>query len=132
MSARSEIENVLARYCWAFHVDDVPFMGECFGSDAIVTFPSGRREGRAAVLEELDLIRDGFRVEGVRPFIAINLFITRAEEQTIAAHTGFLVTLRNNERAVRLHRCGYYDDVFALEEGAWRIIERTVVTGEAA
>jgi hypothetical protein len=128
MSARPGIENTLARYCWAFHVDDVPFMGECFHADAQVTFPKGPRRGREAVLAELDRIRDGFRRDATRPVIVTNVFITREDDREAEAHTCFLVSVRDEAGEARPYRAGYYDDVFVLDRGVWTIARRTVLS----
>jgi hypothetical protein len=125
---RSEIENVLYRYAWAYDMDEVDGMAGCYTADAEVEFMDvGVKVGRGAVVEEMRRRRVLHREKDVVPWHVIsNVLIERlgvAEARVISFWT---FVPRTPDGSLQIRAIGYYDDVFMLEDGHWRIHRRRV------
>ncbi len=128
LSARPQLENVLARYAWTFDMDELDQIGDCFSEDAEVLFAAGLRMGREAVVEQLEHLRQRYRAEGVIPWHVItNLYIRDESPEEVAATSFWTVFGRPPSGAATLGGTGYYEDVFAREGEAWRIRRRRVL-----
>jgi hypothetical protein len=125
---RAGIENTLSRYAWTYDMDELDGIGECFTTDAEVEFrDSGLKVGRDAVVAEMRRRHDKY-VEGSVPWHVIsNVFIPddTAEEPVVRSWWTFFVEAPDGTQTFR--GMGWYDDVFALEDGAWRIKRRRVM-----
>jgi hypothetical protein len=129
LNARDSIENNLSLYAWAFDMDELELMGDCFTEDAEVTFAVGTRLGRAAVVDQLDQLRERFRPEVVPWHVISNVLITDATEQEATVKSFFTFFTRRGDEAPVVSSIGYYDDVFANEGGTWRVKRRRVASG---
>jgi hypothetical protein len=127
MSARGAIENALYRYGWAYDMDELGMMGECFAEDAEVEFSTGLKVGREAVVAELERRRSKYRPEGTIPWHVISNVFIRAEteqEATVAAFYTFATKAPGGKP--EWQSIGYYDDVFVNDGGVWRVSRRRV------
>jgi 3-phenylpropionate/cinnamic acid dioxygenase small subunit len=132
VSARPEIENTLFRCAWAFDMDRMDLIGECFAEDAVVDFPAatmaGTKEGRPAIVEQMDALRDVFRRLGLMQWhVLTNVFIVEELDGRAEVKTFFTSIRTDSEGAPMVNSVGYYDDVLVLDGGAWRIKARRVV-----
>jgi hypothetical protein len=130
VSARGAIENVLARYAWAFDMDELGGMGDCFTEDAKVEFGSGLAVGREAVVAGLEERRDVFRARQVAPWHLMTNILIGAETDTHADVKCFFTFFTKAAGApAELSSIGYYDDRFVNDGGTWRVRLRRVVSG---
>jgi hypothetical protein len=130
MTARSGIENVLARFAWAFDLDEFEQIGDCFTANAEVEFDDGLAVGRDAVVANLEQRRAVFRGRQVVPWHVItNLLIREAHPTRVDATCFFTFFTRADGAAPQLSSIGYYEDRFVQEDGMWRIQWRAVVPG---
>jgi 3-phenylpropionate/cinnamic acid dioxygenase small subunit len=128
MSARGEIENALYRYAWAYDLDELELMGECFAEDAEVEFSTGVKVGREAVVGELERRRSKYRGGGTIPWHVIsNVFIREETEQEATVASFYTFATRNPGGLPGFQSVGYYDDVFVNDGGVWRVGRRKVV-----
>jgi hypothetical protein len=132
IDARGAIENALARYGWAYDKDELELIGECFTSDAEVEFSTGWQVGRSAIVEELGRRRAKYRPIGAVPWHVItNVFVreqTDEEAQVVSFYTFYV---KEPGAAPVLQSIGHYADLFAPEDGTWRIRRRSVVPAAA-
>jgi hypothetical protein len=130
MSARAQIENNFAHYAWAYDMDQLDSIGDCFTEDAEVVFRSGLKVGRPALLEEFERMRQVFRADDVVPWHVISsvriLDETEAEATVTAFYTFFTKPVDGQFTPSVI---GYYDDRFVNAGGTWRVERRRVVSG---
>jgi hypothetical protein len=123
-SAREGIEEILTRYAWGLSTGDRDLLDSCFHDEADVTFPSGyRAQGRAAVLEELHRLQDRFEPGG---WILIASTLILSETDTEVRANSFYITVGSESGQIVIKSTGWYEDVFVVEEGTWRIGRRVV------
>jgi hypothetical protein len=127
VSARAGIENTLARYSWSFARGDFEQLESCFAAEADVVFPDlHHATGRPDVMKKLRSLSEKFTGSDTMGWIVIaNLLIleeTADEAQTIAFYTSF----SGVPGTPAVSSVGWYEDVFANEDGAWRIKQRRV------
>jgi hypothetical protein len=124
---RSSIENTLYRYAWTYDMNELEDIGECFTTDAEVTFiDSGLKVGREAVAAEMKR-RHGKYPEGTIPFHVItNVYITDVTEQQARVRSWYTFFIEGPDGDSAYSNCGWYDDVFAPEDGQWRVKRRHI------
>jgi 3-phenylpropionate/cinnamic acid dioxygenase small subunit len=126
--AQIAIHNALARYAYAYDMDQLDLLDACFAQDAEVWFSTGRQSGREAVLAELHRRRSGYRPRGATPWhIITNVFARQGEPNEILATSYFSFGVHEPGQAMSISKYGRYDDVFVLEAGQWRIARRRIV-----
>lgn len=125
---RSSIENTLYRYAWTYDMNELDGIAECFTSDAEVNFrDSGLKVGRDAVATEMRR-RRGKYADGTIPWHVItNVYITDATDHEATVRSWYTFFLQSPEGEQKFSHVGYYDDVFAPEDGAWRIKRRRIL-----
>lgn len=130
-SARDAIANTLSLYAWAYDRDELDLIGSCFTDDAEVEFGTGWKTGREAVVAELRRRRDVYRPTGAIPWHVISNVLVHEEHEATARVTSFYTFfVKRPGEAPAPQSIGHYDDLFAVEEGAWRIRRRSVVAAE--
>jgi hypothetical protein len=133
---RSGIENTHYRYAWAYDMNEMDQIGECFTTDAEVLFhDTGLKVGRQAVAAEMARRRGAYADgsaswadAGSIPWHVItNIYITDAtdEQATVRAWCTFYVIAPDGTQ--KWVNVNYYDDVFALEDGDWRVKRRRIM-----
>ena len=126
---RSGIENTLARYSWSYDMNEFDAIGECFTRDAEVDFGPNDvvRSGRGNVVAELRSHRVEHTGDDIPWHVITNVYITdeTTERATVRSWWTFFVQSTDGSQAFR--KVGWYDDVFVLEDGAWRIKHRRVL-----
>jgi hypothetical protein len=127
MDPRSGIENTLNRYAWAYDMDELDLIADCFATDAEVEFmDSGWKVGRDEVAGEMRRRRQKYP-EGTVPWHVItNVWITDETEDRATVRSWWTFFIQDPDGSQRLSGVGWYDDVFALEDGAWRVKRRRV------
>ncbi len=126
---RTMIANTLSRYAWAYDWDELEMIGGCFCRDAEVIFNTGVRNGRDDVVAEMELRRSVYRPKGDTPWHVIsNVFVrpVSATEATVASWYSFGVRPREGQMT-EFQSFGWYDDLFVLEEGDWRVLKRRIL-----
>src|ERR1700754_1568862 len=91
---RSEIENTLYRYAFAYDMEEARDIGMCFTEDAECVFwGTGLKVGRADVAKELERRRGGYPEGGVPWHVITNIFIReqRETEAVVASFYTFVV-----------------------------------------
>jgi hypothetical protein len=127
MEPRSAIANTLARYARIYDVGDVRTIGQCFTSDAEVTFGTGVQNGREAVTDEL-VRRRSLYGEGVTPWhVVSNVDVIELTDDRAVVSTFFTFWVFGDP-AMTEQSFGYYDDVLQPEDDMWRIARRAVVS----
>jgi 3-phenylpropionate/cinnamic acid dioxygenase small subunit len=124
---RSGIENTLYRYAWAYDMNEAG-IGECFTSDAEVEFrDSGWKLGRDAVAAEMTRRREKYSDGSIPWHVISNIYITDPTDDsaTVRSWYTFFVCAADGSQGFR--SVGWYDDVFAVEAGVWRVRRRRVL-----
>ncbi len=122
------IREVIARYAWALDTGDVEGFVACFCRDGVLLWDAfeepQRWEGHAALRHFATFFRDQPTSAG-RQHHVTNTVVTAcnggARSRSYAA-----VALRQGDGPHLLHVMGYYEDLFRVEEGEWRLAERVI------
>ena len=128
MGARSGIENTLYLYAWAYDMDELDRMGKVFATDAEVEFQdSGLKVGREAVVTEMRRRREKY-LDGSIPWHVISNILIENETASKADVKSFwtFYVKSPDGGSTSFKSIGYYDDVFVLEDGVWRVHRRRV------
>jgi 3-phenylpropionate/cinnamic acid dioxygenase small subunit len=126
---RSEIENTLYRYAWAYDMNELNGIAECFTTDAEVEFrDSGLKTGRDAVAAEMQRRREKYAHGSIPWHVISNVFITNVTATEATVRSWYTFFVQEPSGTQRFASVGWYDDVFALEDGAWRIKRRRVLS----
>ena len=126
---RTMISNTLCRYAWAYDFDELDMIGGCFAREAEVLFTTGLKTGRAEIVAELARRRAVYRPRGETPWhISTNVFVrpVSASKAVVASWFSFGVR-KPGEEPMELSSFGWYDDVFVLEDGDWRVLTRRIL-----
>jgi hypothetical protein len=130
MSARAAIENSLALYAWAFDMDEMERMGECFTEDAEVHFVEGFEQGRDDVVANLKRRREGFRGRHLIPWhLMTNVLITAESDDHAEVTCFYTFFTRSGNDVPQLSSIGYYADHFVRDGDVWRVRRRRIVAG---
>src|SRR4051794_20052625 len=125
---RSGIENTLYRYAWAYDMDQLEQMPECFTTDAEVEFMDvGWKTGRDAVAEEMRRRRGKYADGGIPWHVISNVYITDATDTSATVRSWYTFFVQGTDGTQRFASVGWYDDRFALEDGVWRVRWRRVL-----
>lgn len=127
--ARSEIHQVLARYCRGVDRCDAALIKSAFHSDAVIIHGALTMDGEAigAILaaKQLEKYKIGLH--------HITTSVIEVAGDCAAAETYFqaifIAVMNDNERVIDSH--GRYVDQFERRDGRWRISRRMVVTAWA-
>lgn len=122
------IREVIARYAWALDTGDVEGFVACFCSDGVLVWDAfeapERWQGAAALRHFATFFRDQPTSAG-RQHHVTNIVVTAcadgARSRSYAA-----VALRQGGGPHALHVMGYYEDLFRVEDGQWRLAERII------
>lgn len=124
MEAELAIRNLIARYCFAMDDRDIPAIGELFTREARVWSGDGVKDSRGR--KALVAMYEGrFAVLGATNHL-IHQAEIRVESGTRATGTvsSHAEVWRNGRQQIAALR---YEDVYALEDGEWRIADRTML-----
>ena len=125
---RSGIENTLYRYAWTYDRGELDGIAECFTTDAEVEFrDSGVKIGRAAVAAEMRRRREKYDDGSIPWHVITNVYITDETEVEATVRSWYTFFVQAPDGTQRFTSVGWYDDVFALEDGAWRVKRRRVL-----
>jgi hypothetical protein len=117
MASLVEIQQLLARYCYAHDSQDITMLRECFAKDVQLLGARGRDE-------VVSLYEQGYKQLSARRRHVLTNFII-LEDGTDEAVVQSYITLyliRGDE--LELHLIGVYRDHVVFEDGAWRIKSR--------
>jgi uncharacterized protein (TIGR02246 family) len=124
MPNRSEIENLLARYAWAFDQDEMGVFGACFAPDAEFAFAGETWKGRDEIRERCAENRTRWRVRGQQPrHLVTNVEIEEATDDRATVRSYIMVMAVDGEGATT-SSIGRYHDVLTRADGEWRIQHR--------
>ena len=134
MTARPHIENTLYRFGWMFAMSETEGLGACFTADAEVDFEGkGTTTGRDAVVAELTRRRSKYGPQGTMMWhLLTNVFIVDESDAEASVRTFFTAFVSGGNPPPTVQSIGYYDDLFALDDGMWRIRRRRVVRAATA
>lgn len=122
------ISNALGRYAWAYDMDQMPLLEDCFSLDAEVVFSTGLQRGKAAVLTELERRRAKYRPLGQTPWHVItNVFVRPLGSGHAAVSAYWSFGVRSEDQPTALTKFGWYDDVFIEHGGTWLIHRRRIL-----
>ena len=126
---RSSIENTLYRYAWTYDMNELDDIAECFTTDAQCDFrDSGLKVGRAAVAAEMRHRREKYADGGIPWHVISNVYVTEETETTAHARSWYTFFVQDADGKQTHRSIGWYDDVFALEDGVWRIKTRRILS----
>jgi SnoaL-like domain len=125
---RSSIENTLYRYAWTYDMDELEDIGSCFTSDAEVTFmDTGLKSGRDAVAAEMRRRHDKYADGSIPYHVVSNIYITDVTDQQARVRSWWTFFVERPDGTSSYSGAGWYDDIFAPEDGEWRIKHRRVL-----
>jgi 3-phenylpropionate/cinnamic acid dioxygenase small subunit len=126
-TTRSDIENTLYQYAWTYDMNELDGMGGCFTTDAEVEFrDSGWKIGREAVTAEMRRRREKYSDGRIPWHVISNVYITDETENQATVRSWYTFFIRELDGTQKFSSIGWYDDVFAREDGLWRIQRRHV------
>jgi hypothetical protein len=125
---RPLMENVLGQFAWAYDLDKLEFLDACFTSDCRVEFgDTGLKAGRGAVVAEFRRRREKYRPLGQIPWHVItNVFVRMESPDRASVSSWYGFGTMEPGQLMALDRFGRYDDLFVLEDEAWRIACRRI------
>lgn len=127
---RAMIENTLSRYGWAYDLGELDKVGDCFTVDAEVHFPTGIRQGRAAIQAQLTEQRAKY-TQGRRPWHLItDVWIEEETRIRASVRSRFSFGVMMSGQHTALTVFGGYEDLFVLDEDNWRISRRRMTRAE--
>ncbi|MBA2933031.1 nuclear transport factor 2 family protein [Sphingomonas sp. CGMCC 1.13654] len=123
------VHDALARYAFAYDMDQLHLLEACFAENAEVWFSTGQLTGRDAVLAELCRRRSGYRPREETPWHIITNIFVRREQQSgeLLATSYFSFGVHRPGQSMAVTKYGRYDDVFVFEQDRWRIARRRIV-----
>jgi SnoaL-like domain len=125
---RPLMENVLAHFAWAYDLDKLEYLDACFTTECEVEFgDTGLKAGRDAVMVEFRRRREKYRHLNQIPWHVITNVFVRMESSTRASVSSWYgFGTMHPGKPMALDRFGRYEDLFVLEEEAWRIARRQI------
>jgi hypothetical protein len=128
MSARDSIENTLSQYAWAFDMQELEVMGDCFTVDTQTTFgDTGLKVGREVVAAEMIRRRSLYAADETPWHVLSNVYIASQQDALATVKTFFTFIVVKPGEPLNVRGVGYYDDVFRDDGDRWRIHERSVM-----
>ena len=112
-----EIQQLLARYCFAHDSQDVQMLRECFSKDVSLFDLHGRDEVVSKYAE-------GYKSLTARRRHVLTNFIMLEDGDTEALVQSYITLYLIKDERLELHLIGVYRDTVVIEDGAWRIKTR--------
>jgi SnoaL-like domain len=133
MQSPSEmIQATLYRFAWGYDMGDLGDIDQCFTSDARCEFrDTGLKVGRESIVAEFRRRRAAYAGNVVPWHVITNVFVTDLDEQSAHVRSWFTFFLQEEQGVQRFSNFGWYDDLFAREDGSWRIAERRILSPQA-
>lgn len=126
-ASRSGIAHTLQRYAWVYDKNGSAGIAECFTSDARVFFPRvGLKVGRDEVAAELRRRRSTHPID-VPWHVISNVYVTDETPQRASVNSRYVFYLQRSDGTAQFMSFGWYDDVFVVDDGLWRIKHRRVL-----
>ena len=120
IEARTEIDELITRYAMACDDRDLDALAECFTTDGAFVSVGGRVEGRPALVE---YYTGRFQHYGPSYHVPHRLVLDELSDDTargtVLAHSELML---DGGLFVSAHR---YRDTYRVEDGRWRVSERT-------
>ena len=118
MEDKDEIRELTAKYCYAVAAQDSDALIDMFTEDGIFDMPPDRHfEGREQLSE---LYTAGIAEATPKPFIQNHVISVDGDTAT----GNCAVEIRLVENGVAMTACGYYNDKYRRENGAWKFAHR--------
>ena len=124
------ITNTLSRYAWAYDMNEMDLMNQCFAREARVIFPSGPQCGREAVVGELRRMRASYGPQQTPWHVISNVFVQTLTPNEAAVKSWFSFDIKDKGEPMELNSFGWYDDIFVAEDGDWRVSTRRVLAND--
>ena len=126
---RAQIENMLARYAWAFDTNDLDALRDCFTADAEFEVSGGGVTiGRDAVVAELARLRARHEPGTSTPWHLVStLWIVSTGADSVSAQSKFMLAVSERDGPPALVGVGWYRDEIVKFDGAWRLRRRRVL-----
>jgi 3-phenylpropionate/cinnamic acid dioxygenase small subunit len=120
MADYGEIQQLLARYCFAHDERDLDMLTACFASNVSMMGVEGRDNVVAAY-------GAGYQqLSAKRRHVISNIFIAEDGDERAVVNSYITLYLIHEEQ-LSLHLTGVYRDTVVREDGAWKIQGRDVV-----
>lgn len=120
MADYGEIQQLLAKYCFAHDERDLDMLASCFASDVSMMGVAGRDNVVAAY-------GAGYQQLTIkRRHVISNIFIVEDGDERAVVQSYITLYLVHDDQ-LSLHLTGTYRDTLVREDGAWRIQGREVV-----
>ena len=126
MSARAEINELLARYAWAYDEEDPEALASCFAENAEFDYGTELLRGRDAICGRLNGNRAAARERGEQPrHVMTNVVVDEKGDGTarVLSYLSFTVSSASGTAVVLT---ATYDDVVVRDGGEWRFQRRAV------
>jgi hypothetical protein len=115
-----EIQQLLARYCYAHDSRDLDMLGSCFARDVELV----GEKGRDAVVQRF---ADGYKKLTLQRRHVLTNFLLLEDGDTEALVQTYITLYIIRGDSVELHLTGIYRDRVIVEDGAWKLRRRDSV-----
>ena len=124
---RSAIENMMYHYAWTYDRNELDDIWQVFTIDAQATFrDSGLKVGRNAIVAEMRRRRANYP-EGTLPWHVIsNVYITDETPESARVRSWYTFFVQAPDGTQEFSNVGFYDDLFVLDDGVWRVSRRHI------
>ena len=112
-----EIQQLLARYCWAHDSQDVEALTNCFSKDIQLFGVTGRDV-------VVNYYREGYKQLTARRRHVLSNFIMLEDGEDEAVVQSYITLYLIRDDKLELHLTGVYRDTVVREDGAWRLRSR--------
>jgi hypothetical protein len=112
-----DIQQLLARYCFAHDSQNPELLAECFAKDVSLFNLNGRDQVVAKYAE-------GYQQLTARRRHVLTNFILLEDGETEAVVQSYITLYLIRDDQLELHLIGVYRDHVVFEDGAWRILTR--------
>lgn len=133
---RAKIEDLQARYLFALDFRDPEAYAETFTEDGILDYGAGEIEGRDAIAEMVEGMRQSEEqrltqdTSGLRPAAGrhniTNIVIDVNGDTATSTAYWFHMGNANPERAAQLNSFGHYEDELVKVDGEWLFSKRKI------
>jgi uncharacterized protein (TIGR02246 family) len=121
---RAEIENLAARYMFAYDFLNADDYAATFTDDGIIEHAGEIRRGRQEIREFMSVAKKRKKEERVRHFIVNMVIDIKGDKATAKAY--WVKVSSGNDGSARIEKYGQYEDSLVYVNGEWLFSKRII------